>query len=104
MGKRRNQNFCWFGFRHVPISDVWAQTERIRFDFLVKNGLNVQNLNNFVWFWMISVQKSNSLIIIRILDIEKCPKTKQNCLDFGQMPKTEPTENGTEVTCSDFGR
>ena len=48
-------------------------------------------------FWMISVQKSNSLIFVWILDVRNHPKMEHLCSVFGCRPNFEPSGLGKKL-------
>ena len=115
-GKRQNQNFCWFGFRHVPISDAWAlkfprNLSEIGTFSYQQFGLKLSNFGpncpksepfswDFIRFWAFVEKRAvcpiclfNSLAFRR----SKMAKSKQNCSDFGQCPNNEPSGIGPKV-------
>ena len=75
-------------------SMFWAQTEEFWAHSYKNQTFYVQDLN-YVRNPIILVPLG--LMNVLILDIQNRPETELLCLDFGHMPKTKPSENGTEV-------
>ena len=67
--ERRNQDKCWFGFRHFRISDVRAFKISTLFGlvcYVLKWTMYNGSVHSIVW----------------MSDIIFCPKSKRNCSDF----------------------